>query len=135
MCRNRAATRVNLLKRWERRQDKNTAICGSFAISRKPQQPIALPSHGRGRWFEPSEFKNHDIYQMLAYCTATRVQRGLLIYPVHAAVVQDLVVIRNTGTVIRPATVGLSKESIEELNQERETFAQTVLNGLHAQTA
>ena len=85
--------------------------------------------------FEPSEFNNHDIYQMLAYCTATRVQRGLLIYPVHAAVVQDLVVIRNTGTVIRPATVGLSKESIEELNQERETFAQTVFDGLHAQTA
>src|SRR5829696_5223458 len=54
MCSNRAATRVNLLKCWERRQDKNTAICGSFAISRNPQQPIALPSHGRGRWFEPS---------------------------------------------------------------------------------
>ena len=54
MCRNRAATRVNLLKRCERRQDKNTAICRSFAISRNPQQPIALPSHGRGRWFEPS---------------------------------------------------------------------------------
>ncbi len=135
MCRNRAATRVNLLKRWERRQDKKYGYLQEFCNLQKAQHPIALPSHGRGRCFEPSEFKNHDIYQMLAYCTATRVQRGLLIYPVHAAVVQDLVVIRNTGTVIRPATVGLSKESIEELNQERETFAQTVFDGLHAHSA
>ena len=27
----------------------------------------------------PSGYKNHDLYQMLAYCTAARVQRGLLI--------------------------------------------------------
>lgn len=50
---------------------------------------------------EPSEFKNHDVYQMLAYCTPAQVQRGLLIYPVHAAVVQKLLTIRNTNTVVR----------------------------------
>src|ERR671921_1023247 len=53
-CSNRAATRVNLLKRREMRQRRNTTICRYFAISRHLQQPIVLPSHGRGRWFEPS---------------------------------------------------------------------------------
>ena len=39
MCRNRAATRINLLTCWERRQDKNTAICGSL---QSPESPSNL---------------------------------------------------------------------------------------------
>ena len=54
VCSNRAATRANLLKCQEKRQYTNTAICRYFASSRNVQQPIVLPSHGRGRWFEPS---------------------------------------------------------------------------------
>jgi 5-methylcytosine-specific restriction enzyme subunit McrC len=75
---------------------------------------------------EPDEFKNHDIYQMLAYCTATRVQRGLLIYPSHAAVIQDEVKIRNTQTAVRQVVIDLSKEEISELNQECDAFADGV---------
>jgi hypothetical protein len=30
----------------------NPANCRHFASSRKPQQPIALRLHGRGRWFD-----------------------------------------------------------------------------------
>jgi len=75
---------------------------------------------------EPDEFKNHDIYQMLAYCTATRVQRGLLIYPLHAAVIQDEVKIRNTQTAVRRVVIDLSKEEISELNQECDAFADGV---------
>jgi 5-methylcytosine-specific restriction enzyme subunit McrC len=75
---------------------------------------------------EPDEFKNHDIYQMLAYCTATRVQRGLLIYPLHAAVIQDEVKIRNTQTAVRQVVIDLSKEEISELNQECDAFADGV---------
>jgi len=54
MCSNRAATRVNILKTWEKHHSWNTLICRYFANSRNPQQTIVLPSHGRGRWFEPS---------------------------------------------------------------------------------
>jgi hypothetical protein len=54
LCSNRAATRVNVLKGREERQFKNMAICRNSASSRNLQQTIALPSHGRGRWFEPS---------------------------------------------------------------------------------
>jgi len=40
---------------------------------------VVLVADCKYKRLEPSEFKNHDIYQMLAYCTATGVQRGLLI--------------------------------------------------------
>src|SRR3712207_1089613 len=64
-------------------------------------ETVVLVADCKYKRLEPDEFKNHDIYQMLAYCTATRVQRGLLIYPLHAAVIQDEVEIRNTQTVVR----------------------------------
>jgi hypothetical protein len=53
-CSNRAATRVNILKCWEMSRRRNKAICRYFASSRNLWKPIVLPSHGRGRWFEPS---------------------------------------------------------------------------------
>jgi hypothetical protein len=40
LCSNRAATRVNLLKRWEKRNKPNTSICGYFASLGKAQQSI-----------------------------------------------------------------------------------------------
>jgi 5-methylcytosine-specific restriction enzyme subunit McrC len=76
---------------------------------------------------EPSEFKNHDVYQMLAYCTATRVQRGILIYPLHTAVIQDAVEIRNTQTVIEQITIDLGKEDIKNLAQECDACAERIL--------
>jgi hypothetical protein len=42
-------------------------ICRYFATSRNLQQTIALPSHGRGRWFEPSiaHFYKVTIYRRI----------------------------------------------------------------------
>jgi 5-methylcytosine-specific restriction endonuclease McrBC regulatory subunit McrC len=81
---------------------------------------------------EPSQFKNHDMYQMLAYCTATQVQRGLLIYPVHSAVIQDEVAICNTHTVVRRITVDLGKEYWTDLDRECSAFAGEVLDSVLA---
>ncbi len=53
-CSNRAATRVILLKGREKRHGTNAHVCSNFASPRNVQQTIALPSHGRGRWFDPS---------------------------------------------------------------------------------
>src|ERR671920_1698175 len=53
-CSNRAATRVNLLKGREKGHRLNASICRYFASSRNLLQTIVLPSHGRGRWFDPS---------------------------------------------------------------------------------
>ena len=54
LCSNSAATRVTVLKNRERLRRDNVPICRCFTIFRNLQQSIALPSHGRGRWFEPS---------------------------------------------------------------------------------
>ena len=54
VCSNRAATRVNLLKTREKCVRRKTVFCRDFEISRNLQQTIALLSHGRGRWFDPS---------------------------------------------------------------------------------
>jgi len=91
---------------------------------------VGLVADCKYKRLEPSEFKNHDIYQMLAYCTATRVQRGLLIYPLHAAVVRDEVEIRNTQTVIRQITINLGKGEIAELDQECDAFAERILGSV-----
>ncbi len=53
VCSNRAATRVNILKCREKRYRPNASICRYFVSSRNLQQTITLPSHGRGRWFDP----------------------------------------------------------------------------------
>jgi hypothetical protein len=47
-----AAIRVNLLKRWEKRNRPNTSICSYFASIRKLQQSVAPPLHGGGQGFE-----------------------------------------------------------------------------------
>jgi 5-methylcytosine-specific restriction enzyme subunit McrC len=91
---------------------------------------LVLVADCKYKRLEPSEFKNHDIYQMLAYCTATQVKRGLLIYPLHAAVIQDEVKVRNTQTVIKQITINLGKEEIKELDQECDAFADAVLSSI-----
>lgn len=96
-----------------------------IAVS-KGETPV-LVADCKYKRIEPGQFKNHDMYQMLAYCTATQVQRGLLIYPVHSAVIQDEVAICNTHTIVRRITIDLSKEDIKELDEECATFAEEVL--------
>ena len=56
---------------------------------------------------EPEDFRNHDVYQMLAYCTAVDVTRGLLIYPIHEVAVQDEVRVRNSPVRIEQTTIHL----------------------------
>src|SRR5690606_5999067 len=56
---------------------------------------------------EPEDFRNHDVYQMLAYCTAVGMTRGLLIYPIHEVVVQDEVRVRNSPVRIEQTTIHL----------------------------
>ena len=93
-------------------------------------EAVELVADCKYKRLEPSEFKNHDLYQMLAYCTATQVQRGLLIYPSHAAAVQDEIQIHNTQTIVQQATIDLGKEGIDKLDQECEAFVRNVLDCL-----
>ncbi len=56
---------------------------------------------------EPDQFRHHDVYQLLAYCTASDVVRGLLIYPTHEVAVKDEIRIRNAPIAIRQTTLDL----------------------------
>jgi 5-methylcytosine-specific restriction enzyme subunit McrC len=82
------------------------------------ESSVVLVADCKYKRLGPSEFNNHDMYQMLAYCTATRVRQGVLIYPLHAVFVQDEVEIRNTHTVVRQVTIDLGKEELGELGKE-----------------
>jgi 5-methylcytosine-specific restriction enzyme subunit McrC len=57
---------------------------------------------------ESDDFRHHDIYQVLAYCTAINVEQGLLVYPFHEVRVWDEVSIRHTLVSIRQTTLDLS---------------------------
>ena len=93
---------------------------------------VVLVADCKYKRLEPNEFKNHDVYQMLAYCTATRVQRGVLIYPLHAAVIQDEVKIRNTQAVVQQVVIDLGKEEIAALDLECAAFARGVLGSVQS---
>jgi 5-methylcytosine-specific restriction enzyme subunit McrC len=88
---------------------------------------VALVADCKYKRVEPEEFKNHDHYQLLAYCTATGVRRGLLVYPLHVGEVRDELRVRNTETVIRQTTIDLGKEGAELIGEvdefAREVFA------------
>lgn len=108
-----------------------------------PMQPDIVVSEGEAtvlvadckyKRLEPDEFKNHDIYQMLAYCTATGVQRGLLIYPSHSAVIENEVGIRNTHTVIQQMTIDIGTGDIAELDRECKSFAYKIFSSVQGYT-
>ena len=55
-----------------------------------------------------SESKNHDLYQLHAYCTALDCLEGLLIYPRHLDLVDFTYHIRNTNIAIRQVSIDLN---------------------------
>ncbi len=70
-------------------------------------QRTALVADCKYKRLAPDEFRHHDVYQLLAYCTASDVARGLLIYPAHEVQIQDEVRIRNAPISIRQTTIDL----------------------------
>jgi 5-methylcytosine-specific restriction enzyme subunit McrC len=69
---------------------------------------VRLVADTKYKLVEPEEFQHHDVYQILAYCSALRVARGLLIYPLHALETEDAVHVKNLEVEIRRITVDLS---------------------------
>src|SRR5207247_697334 len=55
----------------------------------------------------PDDFKGPDLYQILAYCTATHVDKGLLVYPRHTGGIIDELSVANSPVVIRQWTIDL----------------------------
>jgi 5-methylcytosine-specific restriction enzyme subunit McrC len=76
---------------------------------------------------EAEAYKNHDYYQILAYCIATGVKQGMLIYPLDAMATDDIVQIRNTGIAIEQKTINLGLP-FKQFQQECGHFAGEVLS-------
>jgi 5-methylcytosine-specific restriction enzyme subunit McrC len=76
---------------------------------------------------ESDTYKNHDFYQVLAYCTAARVRRGLLIYPLHSGPVQDFVKVRNVDVIIEQTEINLGLP-FSEFRDECGRFCDAVLS-------
>src|SRR5215203_1691130 len=62
---------------------------------------------------QPDEYVHHDVYQILAYCTAMNVGQGLLVYPLHEVNVRDEVSIRNAPVSIRNAPVSIRQTTLD----------------------
>ena len=63
----------------------------------------------------------------MAYCTAARVQRGLLIYPLHSGPVQDFVKVRNVDVIIEQTEINLGLP-FSEFRDECRRFCDAVLS-------
>jgi 5-methylcytosine-specific restriction enzyme subunit McrC len=82
-----------------------------IVISRSAR--VVLVADCKYKRLEANEFKNHDIYQLLAYCSATAVKRGVLIYPLHLIPAGEDVQILNSDFSLRQICIDLSKGSRE----------------------
>jgi 5-methylcytosine-specific restriction enzyme subunit McrC len=88
---------------------------------------IALVADCKYKRLSAAEALGHDVYQVLAYCTATTVAQGALIYPAHAASIEDEIAVRNSNVRIRRLTIDLSRQGAE-FAAECDTFARKVLS-------
>lgn len=104
-------------------QDKKVLMRPDITLWRAGS--VALVADCKYKRIESEEYKNYDMYQLLAYCTAARVARGLLIYPRHVSDVSDVVRVRNSDIVIRQTSIDLGKAD-RELVSECDRFANEV---------
>jgi 5-methylcytosine-specific restriction enzyme subunit McrC len=71
------------------------------------------------------EFKNHDHYQLLAYCTALDINRGVLIYPLHEVEATQELTVRNSSIHLATLTIDLSGD-VDHLAAECDRLARAV---------
>jgi 5-methylcytosine-specific restriction enzyme subunit McrC len=53
------------------------------------------------------EHRHHDLYQILAYCTALRIDTGTLIYPRHLVHIDTTLSIRGNGVQVQEISIDL----------------------------
>jgi len=75
---------------------------------------------------ESEIYKNHDFYQVLAYCIATGVRYGFLIYPLSTERVSDAVKIRNTDIIIEQTAIDLGLP-FHKFLEECERFTEAIV--------
>src|SRR5690606_38058936 len=58
-------------------------------VLRRDRRLLGVMDTKYKRLADAGEYVNHDFYQVLAYCTALNVERGMLVYPRHLAPIDD----------------------------------------------
>ena len=71
------------------------------------------------------EFRNSDIYQVLAYCVAQHCPRGLLVYPLHLTEIDDRVEVCNSPIGINQLSIPLGG-SLPKLKTNLDEFVDKV---------
>lgn len=71
------------------------------------------------------EYKNADMYQLTAYCTAAGVSRGILTYPLSESERGEDLHVMNSSIVITHTTLDLGKEG-GDFSNECESFAESI---------
>lgn len=101
-------------------EDENADMYPDLLVRRKGK--IALVADCKYKREQPGA----DIYQVLAYCTAEKANRGLLVYPLDDQTESAELRIRNTGISIHQLAIDLNKGSVDELDSECQRFARRV---------
>jgi 5-methylcytosine-specific restriction enzyme subunit McrC len=104
-------------------RDKKVVMKPDILIRRAGN--VVLAGDCKYKRLQTDEFKNHDVYQLLAYCTATKTPKGLLVYPLHLESTHGDLRIQNTNTSIRQISIDLGK-NLAELANSCEAFAAEV---------
>lgn len=68
------------------------------------------------------EHRHHDLYQILAYCTALRIDTGTLIYPRHLVDIDTTLSIRGNGVQIHEISIDL-RGTPEEIGEQFDALA------------
>lgn len=80
---------------------------------------------------ETGQHKNHDLYQLVSYCTALEVGTGMLIYPRHLVDIASTMRIRGADMSIRELTVDLGG-SPGDIDRELDALASRIQNSSQA---
>ncbi|MGE3799152.1 MAG: hypothetical protein AB7G88_15080, partial [Thermomicrobiales bacterium] len=79
--------------------DRRVSIQPDIVLTSE-HQPI-LVADCKYKRLDDGQFRHHDLYQMVSYCTALDLARGALIYPRHESTLTGEVGIRHSGIRIR----------------------------------
>lgn len=103
-----AASPVSVRSQWSSYLGANHQIAIRPDIVVDVAGQVALVADCKYKRTEAGVFRNHDYYQMLAYCTALGIPRGFLVYPLHEQVTDVDIPIRQSEIVVYQRTLDLS---------------------------
>lgn len=96
-------------------RERSVTILPDLVVSRDGTQ--VLVADCKYKRLNTGEHKNHDLYQLLAYCTALELREGVLIYPRHLVDVATKVTVRGTDVRLREQSVDLGGSPGEVMDE------------------